>query len=73
MKQRRLCAAILMERAAVRSQKQEQVLRQEGDLAFDEARLDTEGQSPAEPERVYPSRSIALNLRKAKLDCRVDS
>ena len=73
MKERWCCPAILMERAAVWPQKQEQALRQKGDLTFDEATLDTEGQLPAEPQRVYPSRSMALNLRKARIACRIDS
>lgn len=39
--------------------------RREGDLAFDEVTLDTEGRRPAEPRRVYPNRSMAFNLGEA--------
>lgn len=40
--------------------------RREGDLAFDEVTLDTEGQRSAEPRRVYPNRSMAFNLGEAR-------
>lgn len=40
--------------------------RREGDLAFDEVTLDTEGRQPAEPRRVYPNRSMAFNLGEAR-------
>lgn len=40
--------------------------RREGDLAFDEVTLDTEGRQPAEPRRVYPNRSMVFNLGEAR-------
>lgn len=51
------CTVILMERNKS---------RREGDLAFDEVTFDTEGRRPAEPWRVYPNRSMALNLGEAE-------
>lgn len=40
--------------------------RREGDLAFDEVTLDTEGRRSAGPRRVYPNRSMAFNLGEAR-------
>lgn len=54
---RQLRTVILMERNKS---------RREGDLAFDEVTLDTEGRRPAEPLRVYPNRSMAFNLGEAR-------
>lgn len=42
-----------------------ETVRREGDLAVDEVTLDPEGQRLAEPGRVYPSRSMLLNISRS--------